>query len=237
MLGLAVVQLARGEALGTVGWILIGFPIAPSIVVGLFFTRGRHGAGNVPGAVDNLAASAIAVALCRFLVEHPDDIPRDTEIRFVSFGSEEAGTRGSRRYVERHRDELVRLDARLLNLEMVADPTITIFTSDMNRSVQHSPEAVQSAVAAAEAARVPYRLAPAGMGVGTDAGPFSRAGIKAVTLFPFRMPDQLVAFYHQKWDRPDVLTIPPLENALKLALAWVRSGGAVDGSWNTGSCQ
>jgi hypothetical protein len=225
MLALALVQLAGGGAPGTVGWILLAFPVAPAVVVGLFFTRGRRGGGTVPGAVDNLAASAITVALCRFLVEHPDDIPRDTEIRFVSFGSEEAGTRGSRRYVARHRDELARLDARLLNLEMVADPVITIFTSDLNRSVRHAPEMVRSAVAAAEAAGVPYRVAPAGPGVGTDAGSFSRAGLKAVTLFPFRAPEQLVAFYHQRRDTPDVLTLPPIENALRLALAWIRRGG------------
>jgi hypothetical protein len=219
MLGIAVAQLAGGGALGTIGWLLLAFPVAPAIIVAVFFTRGRRGGGKVPGAVDNLAASAITVALCRYLVEHPDEIPRDTEIRFISFGSEEAGTRGSRRYVARHRDELARLGARLLNVEMVADPVITIFTSDMNRSVKHAPEMVRSAVAAAEAAHVPYRVAPAGPGVGTDAGPFSRAGLDAVTLFPFRAPEQLVAFYHQASDRPEVLGIAPIANVLGLAFA------------------
>jgi hypothetical protein len=66
---------------------------------------------------------------------------------------------------------------------------------------------------------------PAGLGVGTDAAPFSRAGLKATTLLPFKVPQQLVAFYHQKWDRPEVLTIEPLLNVLKLALEWVRNRG------------
>lgn len=223
MLGLAIVRLVGGGgALGIAGWLVLGCLVAPAIVVGSLFTRGRRGGGNVPGAVDNLAACAITVALCKFLVEHPDEIPRDTEIRFITFGAEEAGTRGSRRYVARHRDELARLDARLLNLEMVGDPVITIFTSDLNRRVKHSPEMVQSAVAAAETAGVPYRVAPAGLGVGTDAGPFSCAGLKAVTLFPFRVPEQLVAFYHQKSDGPEALSGAAIENALKVALAWVR---------------
>lgn len=34
----------------------------------------------------------------------------------------------------------------------------------------------------------------------------------------------MVAFYHQKWDRPEVLTVEPLLNVLKLALEWVGSG-------------
>ena len=55
-----------------------------------------------PGAADNLSAYALAVALCGFLLRNSSYIPVDTEIRFISFGSEEAGLRGSRRYVERH---------------------------------------------------------------------------------------------------------------------------------------
>jgi Zn-dependent M28 family amino/carboxypeptidase len=57
--------------------------------------------------------------MCRFLVENPTCIPDDTEIRFITFGSEEAGVRGSRRYVQRHQDELKRLDVRLLNFETI----------------------------------------------------------------------------------------------------------------------
>ena len=179
----------------------------------------------MPGAVDNLSASALAVAMCRFLVKNPSSIPDDTEIRFISFGSEEAGLRGSRRYVERHLDELKRLDARLLNFEMVAHPEITILTSEVNGTVKNSPEMVKSVVAAAERAGVPYKVQSASLGVGTDAAPFSRAGLKATTLLPFKVPQQMVAFYHQRWDTPEVLTIEPLLNVLKLTLEWVRSGG------------
>jgi aminopeptidase YwaD len=76
----------------------------------------------VPGAADNLSACATVLATCRFLLENPAFIPQDTEIRFISFGSEEAGLRGSRRYVERHLDELKHLDVRVLNYEVIAIP-------------------------------------------------------------------------------------------------------------------
>ena len=118
----------------------------------------------MPGAADNLSASALSVAMCRFLVKNPSYIPADTEIRFVSFGSEEAGLRGSRRYVERHLDELKRLDARLLNFETVAHPEIDILTSDVNGTVKNSPEMVKSVVAAAERAGVPYKVKSAFLG-------------------------------------------------------------------------
>jgi hypothetical protein len=210
---------------GTLSWILLAFPIAPSVIYAAFFNRGWKDGGTVPGAADNLTASALAIAICRFLVKNPSYIPEETEIRFVSFGSEEVGLRGSRRYVERHLDELKRLEAQLLNFETVAYPEITILTSDVNGTLKNDPEMVKSMVAAADRARVPYKVSPATLGVVTDAALFTRAGLRATTLLPFKVPQQLVAFYHQKWDTPDVLTIEPLFNVLKLTLEWIRAGG------------
>jgi hypothetical protein len=63
---------------------------------------------------------------------------------------------------------------------------------------------VKSVVAAAERAGVPYKVKSAFLGVANDAGPFSRAGLKATTLLPFKVPQQMVAFYHQKWDGPEI---------------------------------
>jgi aminopeptidase YwaD len=204
---------------------MLVYPIVPSIIFAMFFTRGGKSGGIVPGAADNLSASALSVAMCRFLVKNPSYIPADTEIRFISFGSEEAGLRGSRRYVERHLDELKRMDVRMLNYETVAHPEIGILTSDVNGTVKNSPEMVKSVVAAAERAEVPYKVESAFLGVGSDAGSFSQSGLKATTLLPFKVPQQMVAFYHQKWDGPEILTIEPLLNVLKLTFEWVRNGG------------
>lgn len=213
---------------GTLGWALLVFPIVPSIIFSMFFHRRGKNGGIVPGAVDNLSASALTVALCRFLVQNPAYIPEDTEIRFVSFGSEEAGLRGSRHYVESHREELQQMKARLLNFEMVAYPEITILTSDKNGAVKNSAEMVKSVIAAAERAGVPYKVQPATLGTGTDAGSFSQAGLKATTLVPFKMPQQFVGFYHQRWDGPDKVTIEPLFNVLNLTLEWIRCGGEIE---------
>ena len=213
--------------IGTLGWVLFAYPIVPSIIYALFFTRGRKNGGIVPGAADNLSACALAVAMCRFLVENPACIPDETEIRFITFGSEEAGVRGSRRYVQRHLDELSRLDARLLNFETIAHPEIAILTSETNGSVKNSPEMVKSVVAAAQRAGIPYKVQPATLGTSSDAGPFSRAGLKATTLLGFKV-QQMVAFYHQERDTPEVLTIEPLLNVLKLTFEWICNGGESD---------
>jgi hypothetical protein len=232
MVVMCVIQLAgliTGNAeivqAGTLGWVLLVYPVVPSIIFVAFLTRGKKNGGNVPGAMDNLSACAITAAMCRFLTKNPSYIPGDTEIRFITFGSEEVGLRGSRRYVERHLDELQRLDARALNYEMVVHPEIVILTSEVNGTVKNSPEMVKSVVKAAERAGVPYRVKPASLGTSSDAGPFSWAGLKATTLNPFKIPQQMVAYYHQKSDTPEVLTIEPLLNVLKLSFEWVRNGG------------
>ena len=210
---------------GTIGWILMTWPIMPAFIFALFFTRKGKNGGNVPGAADNLSASALSVALCRFLVKNSTYIPEDTEIRFISFGGEESGYRGSRRYVKRHLDDLKRLDARMLNIETVANPEFVILTSDINGTVKNSPEMVKSVVTAAERAGVPFKVKPATLGTANDSGPFSQAGLKAMTLLAFKVPQQMVAFYHQKWDSPEVLTTEPLLNVLKLSFEWIRNGG------------
>jgi hypothetical protein len=212
-------------AFGTIGWVLLVFPIVPAMIYLLFLNTGRKNGGIVPGAADNLSACAVAAAMCRFLVENPDSIPDDTEIRFITFGSEEAGLRGSRRYVERHLDELKRLDTRVLNYEVVAYPVISILTSDVNGTIKNSPEIVKSVVAAAERSGVPYKISAATIGAGSDAAPFSRVGLKALTLLPFKVPQQQFAFYHQDRDTPNVLSIEPLLNTLKLTLEWIRNAG------------
>ena len=212
-------------AFGTIGWVLLVFPIVPAMIFVLFLNRGRKNGGIVPGAADNLSACAVSAAMCRFWVTNSDFIPDDTEIRFISFGSEEAGLRGSRRYVERHLDELKRLDARVLNYEIIAHPVISILTSDVNGTVKNSPEMVKSVVAAAERSGVPYKIGAATIGAGSDAAPFSRVGLQALTLQPFKVPQQQFAFYHQDRDTPEVLSIEPLLNVLKLTFEWVRYGG------------
>ena len=204
-----------------------GLLIAPVVIYVLFFARGRKDGGIVPGAADNLSACALAVSMCRFLKNNPDAIPDDTEIRFITFGSEEAGVRGSRRYVQRHLDELQRLDVRLLNYETIANPEIVILTSEANGTVKNSPEMVKGVIAAAQRAAVPFKVRPATLGTSSDAGPFSRAGLKATTLIGFNI-QQMVAFYHQDRDTPEILTIEPLLNVLKLSLEWIRSGGEQD---------
>jgi len=233
--GVVAIALKTGIYLGGVGldlpgWVRYGsigpgallMPIVPAGILAFFFLGSGKDGGQVPGAADNLSGSLLAVAVGRLLKAHPELLPDDTEVRLISFGCEEAGMRGARRYVERHMEELKRTDARVFNIETVMDTTVNIMRSDCNGLCRNSPEMVRSLVHAAEEAGVRYRVRPWPFGgAGSDAFPFSAAGIQAACVLPVRYPQQVIRFYHQPADNYDILTLEPFETVLKLALAWV----------------
>lgn len=210
---------------GTLEWVLLACPIAPAIIFALFFTRKGKDGGNVPGAADNFSASALSVEMCRFLARNTSYISAGIEIRFISFRAEEAGCRGSRRYLKYHLNELKRLDARMLNTETIASQEFVILSSEINGTVKNSPEMVKSLVKAAQIAEIPFKIKPATLGTANDSGSFSKEGIKAATILGFKIPQQLVVFYHQKWDSPEILAVEPLLNMLKLTLEWIQQRG------------
>ncbi len=195
-----------------------------SFIFGVFFYGSGKNGGKVPGATDNLSGCAIAVAIGRILKRHPNLLPGDMEVRIITFGCEEAGMRGSRRYVTRHLAELKTKDAICFNIDTVSDPFITIYTSDSNGFCKHSQEVVHRIAQAAISAEVQYRTAPFPFGGGgTDAFPFSKAGMKAATINAMKVPAQMVQFYHQEWDNYDKLNLDGVLNVLKIAVEFLRS--------------
>ncbi|GAG84188.1 unnamed protein product, partial [marine sediment metagenome] len=88
-------------------FILTLFIIGVPAFLGLFFfVSSGEKANTVPGAVDNLSAVAIVLAIGKYLNSNKEIIPTNTEIRLISFGCEEAGLRGAFRYVSAHLQEL-----------------------------------------------------------------------------------------------------------------------------------
>ncbi len=195
-----------------------------SFIFGIFFSESGKNGGKVPGATDNLSGCAIAVAIGRILKQHPNLLPGETEVRIITFGCEEAGMRGSRRYVTRHLGELKARNAICFNIDTISDDCITIYTSDSNGFCKHSQEIVQKMTQTAIAAGVPHRTAPFPFGGGgTDAFPFSKAGIRAVSINAMKVPLQMVQFYHQKWDTHDKLNLEGVRNVLKIATEFLKS--------------
>jgi hypothetical protein len=194
-----------------------------TFVIAWFFTeRGKNG-GPVPGAIDNLSAVACVLAMGRIVKRNPELIPADTELRFVSFGCEEAGERGSGSYVKSHLAELREKDAVCFNFESIYEPEITIFSSDCNGLVKHDPELVKAVDEAATAAGVKHDIKPFFFGGGgTDAMKFSENHIKSMSLFGLKVPADFGGFYHQTRDNYDKVNKESLKNALKIAVAYLQ---------------
>jgi Zn-dependent M28 family amino/carboxypeptidase len=74
-----------------------------------------------PGAMDNLSGIAQSISIVRYFLNHPHDYPQDCRILLCAFGSEEAGLRGSRRFAERHKHDLLAGDVWALNIDGVSD--------------------------------------------------------------------------------------------------------------------
>jgi hypothetical protein len=198
------------------------FVIPFTIILAFNFTGSDKNGGKVPGALDNLSAVSITLALAKMIQENPDLIPPDTEIRFISFGSEEAGTRGSFNYVNRHLDELKTKETYVMNFETIFDEEITVFTSDLNGLLPNSNKIVDLVSQAAKNSNAPHKVAPFPFGGGgTDAIPFSRNQIPALTLYAMKVPGQMAKFYHQTKDNYDMVNQKSLKHAMQIALAFL----------------
>ena len=208
-------------------WMLI---IGSPCFVSLFFFVPLGEKGNVvPGAVDNLSSCSVIVGLGRYLKNHRDIIPENTEIRLISFGCEESGLRGSYRYVESHLDELKKHDAMLFNMDGLETPdTFLVIEYEPTTRTKHSEEIVQKILKAAEMVDVNAKKFGAGklektlgkLSGGSDAAPFSKANIKAGFLNSADWKTRS-SYYHQSTDTPDKIRKGTLENALRICITFI----------------
>ncbi|MHA1932420.1 MAG: M28 family metallopeptidase [Promethearchaeota archaeon] len=203
-------------------WFLIigGVPL----IALLFFTSPGEKANKVPGAVDNLSAIAVVLGLGRYLKNHKDIIPKNTEVRLAAFGCEEAFLRGAFRYVAAHQDELKEVNTECINLELIQDSKKIVRT-------HHSEELIQKLLKTAESLDIKTKVSPMGgeglMGKllgktsgGSDATAFSKSNIKACTI---TSTDLLKAseYWHTPRDTIDKIEKGALENALTLCKGYI----------------
>jgi len=208
-------------------WLVI--IISPVIIALWFFVSGGEKANKVPGAVDNLSAVAVVLGIGRYLKVHKDIIPKNTEIRLISFGCEEAGLRGAYRYVKAHFDELSKYNAVDINMDIIQSvKNFGIIAYEPTTRTKHSMEVVQKLVDAAESIDIKAKI----LGVsfrdkligqilgGTDATPFSKSSIKAANISSLDFK-KYFKFYHQPTDTLEMIEKGALENALKVCLAYL----------------
>lgn len=121
------------------------------------------------GANDDLAGVATVLEAGRHLSR---ERPEKTEVWVVAFAGEEH-LRGSKRFVQKHYDELKKRNAIVLALECPSADYFQIATEERMFFAKHSPLAVEYARRAAESLNFETTVAPLPFS-GSDAANFSR---------------------------------------------------------------
>jgi len=198
--------------------------------VGLYFVFTKFSLFSreaVPGAGDNLIASAMLLELARLFADPANpghSTLRDTRLVLVSFDAEEAGLRGARAFVRAHRAELAALPTLNLNIDSIYKvEDLQFLTSDLNSHVRLDRALAEDCVQIACAGGYPARLAVMRFGGGgTDAAELARAGVRAITMIAMHagiVRDGLV--YHTMQDTVDSIEPRAVEACLHVAASWL----------------
>lgn len=172
-----------------------------------------HAYMAVPGAMDDLAGISILVGLARALAEgKPSGVGLEqTEVVLLATSSEEAGLRGAKRYVERHRDELHALPTHGIFVDSIYDERfLTIITSEPFTGARHDPFLIGLAKEAAGRRGQPINDTMLALGA-TDASAFGVEKLSSVCIVA-QDTTRLVPNYHTRLDvidhvRPEALAV------------------------------
>jgi Zn-dependent M28 family amino/carboxypeptidase len=190
--------LLPGLSLGWLHWAALAS--LPLTAVFVFIRVGPA----VPGAMDNLSGIAIALAAFETLTPNGRSALAHTRLRFISFGSEEAGLRGAEAYVKAHKAQLHAENAVLINIDSVMNTDeLKLITSEIMPMVAYDKPHLAAVKRAFAAAQAPFTTEPVPIG-GTDAVCFQRAGIPSTTIIGFGTQG-LHPAYHTRLDVPQYL--------------------------------
>lgn len=190
--------------------LLIGSILLLYIAFNLRSNRG------VLGANDDLAGLAAVIEAGRFISQNR---PENTEVWIVAFAGEEH-MRGSKRFVQKHYDELKGRNAIMFNLECPSADYFLIATEEKMFFAKHSPLAVEYAKKAAENIDFDVKVEALPF-AGSDAANFSRKGLHAVTLFGLSAKEHAPYYWHTMDDAPENLKPEPIAKAAEMAKNFV----------------
>jgi hypothetical protein len=173
------------------GW---WFFVVTSPILVVYFDM--HGTKVVDGAMDNLTGVAVAVEMAKVCAA---DRPKNTRIRVISFGAEEAGLRGAWAYAKANKEQLLRENALLVNLDSIKDVEyLSIGTRETNTLVDFDKEHIAQMEQSFRAMQVPVLKIPFDIGA-SDASAFRMQGLPALCIIGMRT-DSLDPCYHTRLD-------------------------------------
>ena len=196
------------------GWWLFVL-LAPLQIV--FFDM--HGPDVVHGASDNLTGVAMAVEMAKVFSEKR---LKNTRLRLISFGSEEAGLRGAWAYSHDHKQQLLEEKAFLYNIDTIKDTEhLTIGTSEVNTLVFYKKEHIDMVEKAFIDVGVPVKKLPLSVGA-SDGSAFHINGIPAICVIGMDS-GKLDPAYHTRLDVIECINPKALETMKKVLIRFVEN--------------
>ncbi len=211
-------------------------------VPGLILFQSRKAS---PGALDNLTAVAICHCIAKILhdwkVQKHADFPKNTEIKILICGCEEAGLKGSQAFAERHAEEYNKIETLGVNFETIANSKeVKIYTREDTIRQELDKEIAYDLAACAEKLNLNYKITTMPFISGAiDSAGLMRGGIRASSLEGFHYEDYCWN-YHSTRDNLDMVNKKrrpnedcgtrwnnrnvrgAMENALKISLEYIK---------------
>lgn len=186
-------------------WGLLFLPF----MIGLYFMVNYRRV--VDGANDNLTGCYVGIAVLKALKDEGIEL-ENTEIGVVLTGSEEIGLRGSKAWVEAHKDEFRDVPTFFYAYDTINDPKYLMANyRDLNGTVKSDKDCADLFFEAAQAVGVPCKkgmIPPLGGAV--DAAAFSQGGFRAAGVTGLN--HKLERYYHTRLDSYDNMNAQGIAN-------------------------
>jgi len=195
--------------------------VSPIALVYILF----HTYHPVLGAFDNLSGVAVVLGIGKFLSEHknnPEVFPGHTKVYLISFAGEEAGLRGSKRYIDTHYKELKEEKTIVINMDSIAKKEIVIIhDKEPGIGAKHDPKVYQPLLEIAKKVNPNAKISPLPFGA-TDGAAFSKKGIPAISIGGLNLKDELPLFYHTRLDTPENVEKEALGQFVEICLEYLK---------------
>ncbi|MHA1844409.1 MAG: M28 family peptidase, partial [Promethearchaeota archaeon] len=179
--GFSILRIPSTEGINLLFYIL-GFLLL--IPIPLYLMIYRFYSFEPPlGVKDNMTAISICLTFAKYLHDHRDDeiFPKNTQVRIISFGAEDAGLRGSKRYLKTHLGEFSQYETINLNLHLISGEKLLFLKKEKILRLTHSIEVLKELKKLATEKDKKFEIIDLPFG-GTSAAVFSKNEIKAITI-------------------------------------------------------
>ncbi len=174
----------------------------------------------VDGANDNLSGCYMGIAVLREMerlgvrLEH-------TEVGVILTGSEEAGLRGAKAWVQAHREEYRDVPTYIVCFDTIHDPRqLMVNKRDLNGTVRSDRALCGMFLDAAKNAGVPCRTGKVPLfGGSTDSAAFTQGGFRSIGVTGLN--HVLEDYYHTRKDSYDNMNAEGLKNCYKAAVTLI----------------